>query len=107
MRVRATTFIDDFFLRILRLSLDSIKRCSSISAIKEVGLFMIGLKPLMEKHGDTMQELAKVFHVKTNTIWRWRAGRSLPSLDIQRRLCERSGCNFDQLLSGGEAYRQH
>ena len=34
-----------------------------------------------------------------NTVWRWKAGKSTPSVDIQRKICEKYNCSFDDLLN--------
>lgn len=60
---------------------------------------MQGLARLMKERGDTLASLAEAFNVDENTVWRWKAGRSLPKIDIQRRLCERYNCTFDTLLN--------
>ena len=63
---------------------------------------MQGLRRLMQERGERIAALAEDFGVDENTVWRWRAGRSLPGLDIQRRLCARYGCTFDALLGSPE-----
>lgn len=60
---------------------------------------MEGLAALMKNHGDTLASLAEEFSVDENTVWRWKAGHSLPKIDIQRRLCQRYNCSFDTLLN--------
>ena len=50
---------------------------------------MLGLAKLMEKQGETMAQLAKWIGVDENTVWRWKSGRNVPSLDIYAPpLCE-------------------
>jgi transcriptional regulator with XRE-family HTH domain len=47
-----------------------------------------------------MAKLADILDVNLNTVWRWKSGQNLPSLDIQRAICERYGCTMDELLNG-------
>jgi transcriptional regulator with XRE-family HTH domain len=56
----------------------------------------------MKRRGDTLAELAEILHVDINTVWRWKAEKNLPTLEIQRQLCERYGCTLDELLNGPE-----
>jgi transcriptional regulator with XRE-family HTH domain len=54
----------------------------------------------MRQRKDTLAELSAILHVDINTVWRWKAGQRMPSLEIQRKICERYGCTLDELLNG-------
>jgi transcriptional regulator with XRE-family HTH domain len=44
-----------------------------------------------------MAKLADYLDVDINTVWRWRAGQRVPSLENQQKICERYGCTFEIL----------
>ncbi len=71
----------------------------SVICTQEGGVQVEGLALLMKKSGDSMTSLAEYIGVEVNTVWRWKAGVSTPSIDVQRKICERYECSFDDLLN--------
>jgi transcriptional regulator with XRE-family HTH domain len=61
---------------------------------------MKGLAALMRRNNDTLAKLAEYLNTDLNTVWRWKAGRNTPIVEIQRQICERYKCTLDELLNG-------
>lgn len=58
------------------------------------------LRMTREKLGISQKSLAQKLGVDENTVWRWEAGRSQPSVDLGRQIADALGVSVDDLLNG-------
>lgn len=59
---------------------------------------MEGLKLQLKKKSMTLSDLASIFGVSSNTVWRWSSGNADPGLIVLGRLKEIFSCTYDDLL---------
>lgn len=60
---------------------------------------MQGLRSARIAAGLTLEQLGEISGVDKNTVWRWEAGKSNPSIDMLRRLAKYFSCSVDELIS--------
>lgn len=59
---------------------------------------MSKIKDFRIKRGWTLSELGKRLNVAGNTVWRWEAGLSSPSVDSYRTMASVFECKVDDLF---------
>lgn len=59
---------------------------------------MSRIKEFRTRRGWTLSELGKRLNVAGNTVWRWEAGLSSPSVDSYRAMASVFECRVDDLF---------
>lgn len=61
-------------------------------------IFQVRLKEIRLERGMSQVDLAQMIHTTNDSIYSWEKGRSQPSIEMIRKLCESLSVSADYLL---------